>query len=206
MHFNILQIVNVKQELGFDFEQASGKVNAIDMDHDGLLDRYPEGNAKAGELILQNEALAMLPDWAYELNQNLDWWIAGSGDLINSQGKKLVGANPDGTYILEGDPNAPVVEEEAESAEPEIQLADNEKLGVGNGNGGELTVKVTLDGDAIAAVEILSHNETAGIADAALEQVPAAIVEANSADVDGVSGATMTSNAIKDAVKDALAQ
>lgn len=206
MHFNILQIVNVKQELGFDFEQASGKVNAIDMDHDGLLDRYPEGNAKAGELILQNEALAMLPDWAYELNQNLDWWIAGSGDLINSQGKKLVGANPDGTYILEGDPNAPVVEEEAESTEPEIQLADNEKLGVGNGNGGELTVKVTLDGDAIAAVEILSHNETAGIADAALEQVPAAIVEANSADVDGVSGATMTSNAIKDAVKDALAQ
>ena len=165
-----------------------------------------KGNAKAGELILQNEALAMLPDWAYELNQNLDWWIAGSGDLINSQGKKLVGANPDGTYILEGDPNAPVVEEEAESAEPEIQLADNEKLGVGNGNGGELTVKVTLDGDAIAAVEILSHNETAGIADAALEQVPAAIVEANSADVDGVSGATMTSNAIKDAVKDALAQ
>lgn len=99
-----------------------------------------------------------------------------------------------------------MVEEEAESAEPEIQLADNEKLGVGNGNGGELTVKVTLDGDAIAAVEILSHNETAGIADAALEQVPAAIVEANSADVDGVSGATMTSNAIKDAVKDALAQ
>ena len=77
---------------------------------------------------------------------------------------------------------------------------------MGNGNGGELTVKVTLDGDAIAAVEILSHNETAGIADAALEQVPAAIVEANSADVDGVSGATMTSNAIKDAVKDALAQ
>ena len=34
--------------------------------------------------------------------------------------------------------------------------------------------------------------------------MPAAIVEANSADVDGVAGATVTSDAIKNAVKDAL--
>ena len=64
MHFDILQVVNIVQECGFDFEQASGKVNGIDMDHDGLLDRYPEGSTKAGQLILQNADAAMLPSWA----------------------------------------------------------------------------------------------------------------------------------------------
>ena len=58
------------------------------------------------------------------------------------------------------------------------------------GFGGDVTVKVTMDGDKIAAVEVVSQNETAGISDPALEKVPAAIVEANSADVDGVAGAT----------------
>ena len=98
MHFNVLQVVNAKQELGFDFEQPSGKVNAIDMDGDGLLDRDDDG-----ELIMQNAEKAMLPEWAYALDQNLDWWVAGSGDLINAEGKILIGANEDGTYILEGE-------------------------------------------------------------------------------------------------------
>lgn len=207
MHFNILQIVNNKQELGFDFEQASGKVNAIDMDHDGLLDRYPEGSDKAGQLILQNADAAMLPDWAYALNQDLDWWVSGTGDLINAEGKKLVGANADGSYILEGDAGAPVAETAEEApAEPAVELAENEKLGTAKGMGGDVTVKVTMDGDKIAAVEVVSQNETAGISDPALEKVPAAIVEANSADVDGVAGATVTSDAIKNAVKDALSK
>ena len=74
------------------------------------------------------------------------------------------------------------------------------------GFGGDVTVKVTMDGDKIAAVEVVSQNETAGISDPALEKVPAAIVEANSADVDGVAGATVTSDAIKNAVKDALSK
>ncbi len=59
MHFNILQIVNNKQELGFDFEQASGKGSTRLTWIDGLLDRYPEGSDKAGQLILQNADAAM---------------------------------------------------------------------------------------------------------------------------------------------------
>ena len=78
--------------------------------------------------------------------------------------------------------------------------------GTAKGMGGDVTVKVTMDGDKIAAVEVVSQNETAGISDPALEKVPAAIVEANSADVDGVAGATVTSDAIKNAVKDALSK
>ena len=85
-----------------------------------------------------------------------------------------------------------------------IATAENEYVGVGKGIGGDLTVKVTMDGDKIAAIEVLSHGETAGICEAAIEKVPAAIIEAQSAEVDGVSGATLTSNGIKEAVANAL--
>ena len=44
------------------------------------------------------------------------------------------------------------------------------------------------------------------VAAAALEKVPQAIVDANSVDVDGVSGATLTSGRIKDAAVKCLTQ
>ena len=80
-----------------------------------------------------------------------------------------------------------------------------EHVGEGTGIGGAVKVKVKKEGDKITAVEVVSHSETPGISDPAIKDIPAAIVKAQSADVDGVSGATMTSNAIKDAVKKALA-
>lgn len=74
-----------------------------------------------------------------------------------------------------------------------------------NGMGGKLTVEVTVDENAITAVSVTDHAETAGIADPALEQIPAAIQKTNSTEVDGVAGATITSDAIKEAVANALA-
>ena len=63
-----------------------------------------------------------------------------------------------------------------------------------------------MDGDKIAKIDVLSHSETSGISDPAFEQIPAAIIEKQSADVDVVAGATKTSEALIAAVKDALAQ
>ena len=74
-----------------------------------------------------------------------------------------------------------------------------------NGMGGKLTVEVTVDENAITAVEVTGHAETAGISDPAIEKIPAAIKEANSTEVDSISGATITSDAIKEAVANALA-
>lgn len=89
----------------------------------------------------------------------------------------------------------------------EVELGENEYLGTSaNGMGGELIVKITMDGDKIANVEIVKQNETVGISDPAREQLPALIVEANSTEVDNISGATITSKAIKEAVENALAQ
>jgi len=67
-----------------------------------------------------------------------------------------------------------------------------------------LKVSVTVEGGKITNVEVVEHDETPGIADPAIEGVPAAIVEAGSPNVDVVSGATLTSEAIMDAVQNAL--
>ena len=84
------------------------------------------------------------------------------------------------------------------------ELTDGVFEGVGTGFGGDLTVAVTVEGGKIAAVDVLSHSDTVGVCDPALEKVPAAIVESQSADVDAASGATFTSNGIMAAVKNAL--
>ena len=41
-----------------------------------------------------------------------------------------------------------------------------------NGMGGKLTVEVTVDENAITAVEVTGHAETAGISDPAIEKTP----------------------------------
>ncbi|HWP81015.1 MAG TPA: FMN-binding protein [Candidatus Acidoferrum sp.] len=76
--------------------------------------------------------------------------------------------------------------------------------------GGPLTVKVTVDAGKIAKVEVISHKETDGIGTGPIDSMPAAFVGCETADdvaaVDGVSGATITSNAMKEAVTDALSK
>ena len=75
-----------------------------------------------------------------------------------------------------------------------------------DGHNGPVTVSVTVSADKIESVEITDHAETAGISDAAIADLPGAIVEAQSPNVDAVSGSTDTSTAIITAVKDALTQ
>ena len=87
-------------------------------------------------------------------------------------------------------------------------LAEGERVtaqGVGQGIDGDVVVLVEADANTIYAVEVLQQNETPGIGSVAVEQLPGAIVAANSIAVDGIAGATVTSNAIKDAIKQALA-
>lgn len=67
-----------------------------------------------------------------------------------------------------------------------------------------IKVEVTVKDSVISEVKVLSHNETAGISDPALKDIPARIVQTNSHEADVVSGATKTSNGIIEAVKIAL--
>ena len=70
-----------------------------------------------------------------------------------------------------------------------------------------VTVSVTVDEDAITDVvidEITDHPQT--LVKTPCEQIPADILAYQTYNVDGVAGATMTSNAIKGAVRDCLDQ
>ena len=74
------------------------------------------------------------------------------------------------------------------------------------GYSGPVTVAVEFDGSSILSVHVLSHSETVNISDRAIDELPSRIVEAQTWDVDAVSSATFTSDAIREAVRDCLAQ
>ncbi len=78
--------------------------------------------------------------------------------------------------------------------------------GTADGNNGPVTVEVTFSANAIEKIEIVSQEETESIASKPLEEIPAAILEAQSTSVDTVSGATNTSKAIINAVNDCIVQ
>ena len=78
--------------------------------------------------------------------------------------------------------------------------------GTAAGKNGDVKVEVTFSANAIESVKVVEHSETAGISDGAIENIPTAIVDNQSLAVDTVSGATITSEAILNAVADAVAQ
>lgn len=96
----------------------------------------------------------------------------------------------------------------AEDDTPET--GENQYLGTATGFGGDVTVRVTMADGKIAQVEVLKHGETAGIGTNAIEGLPTqfnGLATAEEIDaLDAVSGATVTSGALKEAVKAALAQ
>ena len=74
------------------------------------------------------------------------------------------------------------------------------------GFGGPVKVEITIDGGKINAVAVTGDSETAGIGGAALEPLAEQVKEAQSAAIDGVSGATLTSGAVKAATAEILAE
>lgn len=88
-----------------------------------------------------------------------------------------------------------------------VQLGEGEYLGTSTKcMGNELAVKVKMEGGKIAAIDIVQQQETAGVGSKALDALPAAMIEAQSTDVDVVAGATVSSNALKEAVQNAIDQ
>ena len=78
--------------------------------------------------------------------------------------------------------------------------------GESSGHDAGLTVTVTVDENSITDVKIDASKETATIGGAAASQLEAQILDAQSTMIDGVSGATITSMAVKEAYADVLKQ
>ena len=70
----------------------------------------------------------------------------------------------------------------------------------------EIVAEVTVNDGKIVDVKLTGADETPSLGGVVLEEMPAKIIEAQSADVDGMTGATVTTDAVKAAVNDALAQ
>ena len=85
------------------------------------------------------------------------------------------------------------------------ELAANEYIGVGKGFEGDVKVKVTMDGDKIAKIDVLEQKES--MPQTAMVDIPARVIAAQSVEgIDVVTGSTVSSNALIEAIKDALSQ
>ena len=75
-----------------------------------------------------------------------------------------------------------------------------------DGKNGRVVVEVEFDETSIVDVNVTDHDETAAIANSALKYVPLAIVDGQTLAVDSISGATLTSDAIRSAVAACVGQ
>ena len=71
------------------------------------------------------------------------------------------------------------------------------------GHNGDIEATVNFEGDKIASIDLV-HNETEGLGDEAADKIVSEIVDKQSINVDTVSGATVTSTALIEAVKAAI--
>ena len=84
--------------------------------------------------------------------------------------------------------------------------ADGTYTASAEGKDGPVVVETTIEDGKITSVVVTEQNETPEIAGLPLEQIPQDIVDANAYNVEAVTGATVTSDAIKAAVADAITQ
>lgn len=104
-----------------------------------------------------------------------------SADTTEGGGAAAAGSYADGTYTAEA-------------------------VGASEAGSGTVTVTVTIAGGKIEDVEIEAPKDAASLGAQAIKKLPDAIKEAQSADVDKVTGASHTSEAIITAVADCLEQ
>ena len=72
-----------------------------------------------------------------------------------------------------------------------------------NGHNGPITIKATFSDSCITDIEVLAQEETPHIGDCAFEQLIPQIISANGIGMDAISGATITSHALLNAVAQA---
>lgn len=87
----------------------------------------------------------------------------------------------------------------------QYSTGDHQYIGVSSaGIGGKTVVRVTYENGTIEQVEVLSNFESEDVGQKAIEELPDQMVAKNTYEVDAVSGASASSRAIKEAVKNAI--
>lgn len=78
--------------------------------------------------------------------------------------------------------------------------------GVAQGHIDEIKVEVTTNQYEIKEVKVIQDQEIPLLSKIVYEEIPKEVIKSNSADVDVVTGATYTSKALIEAIKDALSK
>ncbi|MCI8513851.1 MAG: FMN-binding protein [Lachnospiraceae bacterium] len=126
-------------------------------------------------------------------------------------------ARQNDTETTQGESRSETTQNESTSGEagsdgqaaPAHNYKDGTYTGTGRGMGGDITVTLTVAGGVVTVDEITGPYETPGVGGKeAIEDgsFKSQIEKAQSSDIDGITGATMTTGGVKKAVEDALSQ
>lgn len=85
-------------------------------------------------------------------------------------------------------------------------LKDGTYQAQARGNNGPIQISLTVAGGKITDIQVVSHEETEGIYNVPFETIPRQVVKYQSLAVDTVSGATVSSSALKAAITDCVEQ
>lgn len=96
--------------------------------------------------------------------------------------------------------------ETKETPSKDMTIDDGTFEGVATGHNGEVKLSVTFKDNKIEAINIDESSETPVIADTGFEEITKRIIEHQTSNVDNITGATVTSNAVKSAVGQAIDQ
>lgn len=97
------------------------------------------------------------------------------------------------------------VEEETESGDgDEISFEAGKQTGTAEGHNGSLKVEVEFSQDEILAIDIVNSEETKHLSEVVFDNMPDEVIEKQLLNVDSVTGATITSAALKGAITDAV--
>ena len=121
-------------------------------------------------------------------------------------GQIMADADSSGEALSSADEIAEIAKEQGGVVALDTVYKDGEYVGTGNGRGGEMSLTVTIQDGKIASVKANYHNESADIGGPALEKLFNQAVALNGAEIDGASGASMTSEGVREALRMALEQ
>ena len=183
---------------GYSIGMSLGK-NSIAKDVPVMNDnRADDYQANDDEKASENNAVSQSPDTASNNKAKADNKKSSSSDTGGIGNRKTSSGSNNTGYSSGPSRRASSVNTSIPS-----QLKDGVYNGSASGYGGEIRVKVTVSNGKISDIKVESHSETPEYYDRCSGIIPN-IISSQSTNVDGVSGATFTSNGIKAAVADAL--
>lgn len=156
------------------------------------VDQLPGAIAAAGSLKVDTVSGATITSKAI---------LQAAANAIASEGvdPKALGFDGDVEVAAKAETTAA-----AEPAKTDVPADAKTAEGTAQGMDGDVKVEVTLTKDKIYSVKVTEQNETPNVGTKAIDELPAVFAEKNSINVDAVSGATVTSNALKEAVENAI--